>query len=71
MFGMVDMILVPHVNRPSHVVTLLLSWNYRQDVNKILQHFGFVADFLKIVCWFKTFDNFLCLSHVLTLCCSH
>ncbi len=34
-----------------------LSLNCRQNINKMLQHFRFVADFLKIVCQFMTFEN--------------
>ncbi len=48
-----------------------LSWNCQQNVYKILQHFGFVADFSKMVFWFTTFDNLLLWSHVSALCCLH
>ncbi len=54
-----------------HAFTILLSWNCQQNADKILQHFGFVADFSKIVCQFMTFDNFLFGSCVSALCCLH
>ncbi len=49
----------------------MLSWNCWWNIDKIFQHFGFVADFLKIVCQLMTFDNVSCLSLVSTLCCLH
>ncbi len=48
-----------------------LSWYCWQNVDEILQRFGFVTDFSKIVCRFMTFDNLSCLSCVLTLLLLH
>ncbi len=46
-------VLIPQSNK-----SIKLSWNYQQNVEKISHHFGFVADFSKIVCHFTMFDIF-------------
>ncbi len=53
------------------LTTVVLSWNCWQNVDEFLWHFGFVADFSKIVCWLMIFGNYLCLSRVSTLCRLH
>ncbi len=55
----------------------LIIWNrvflvgIVDKMSTILQHFGFVADFLKIVCCFTTFYNLSCLSRMSTLLLLH